>query len=90
MADEDKTPATETDAETPADVGFEVEDERLSKALKRYDRTRAGAPGAEFGHDQTYRPGYHQGGVRFGFFHDHDKPDGDKPKPPEDEPGGEG
>jgi hypothetical protein len=46
MADEDKTPAAEADAETPTDVGFEVEDERLSQALKRYDRTRAGAPGA--------------------------------------------
>ncbi|THD62607.1 hypothetical protein [Phenylobacterium sp.] len=64
-------------AGTPDDVSFEVEDERLDKALKRKERERAGAPGAEFGHDQTYRPGYHQGGVRFGFFH-HDEPK-DKP-----------
>lgn len=72
MADRDDHPIS--DAETAADAGFEVEDERLEKALKRYDRARAGSKGAEFGHDQTYSPGYHQGGVRFGFFHDNEAP----------------
>jgi hypothetical protein len=77
MADHEPNP--DAAADTPADAGFEVEDERLNKALKRNERARAGSPGAEFGHDQTYRPGYHQGGVRFGFFHDHDERRKDKP-----------
>jgi hypothetical protein len=86
MVDREHRPAGEAGPDAPADDGFEVEDERLNKALKRYDRTRAGSPGAEFGHDQTYRPGYHQGGVRFGFFHDADEKtapaDAPKDKPP--------
>lgn len=64
------------DREDPPAAGgeFDAQDAKLDKALKRNDRDRAGSPGAEFGHDQTYRPGYHQGGVRFGFFHDNDEP----------------
>lgn len=77
----DREHAPEAGAETSDDPGFEVEDARLNKALQRNARERAGSPGAEFGHDQTYRPGYHQGGVRFGFFHDYDEPSPLKPKP---------
>jgi hypothetical protein len=80
MADKEHDPGAA--AETPTEPEFEVEDARLNKALKRNERERAGSPGAEFGHDQTYRPGYHQGGVRFGFFHDYDEP-----KPPKRKPG---
>jgi len=58
-------------AETP---DFEVEDARLSKALRRIERERAGHRGAEFGHDENYTPGYHEGGVRFGFFSGKDHP----------------
>jgi hypothetical protein len=79
----DHEPTEEAAAPAPDEASFEVEDERLNKALKRNERERAGAPGAEFGHDQTYRPGYHQGGLRFGFFHD------DAPKAPaKDKSGG--
>jgi hypothetical protein len=40
---------------------------QLDDALKRYD-TRYGRVHVDYGHDQNYRPGYHEGGSRFGFF----------------------
>jgi len=60
--------------ETP---DFEVEDARLGKALRHVERERAGRRGAEFGHDENYTPGIHEGGTRFGFFNG-----GDHPTPP--------
>ena len=50
------------------DPGFEAMDVRLNKGLTKIHRERAGSKGDEFGHDQTYTPGYHEGGSRFGFF----------------------
>lgn len=47
---------------------FEADDERLRAELERYERTRGRFGPAEFGHDENYRPGYHLGGTRFGFF----------------------
>ena len=52
---------------TGGDPGFRVEDARLNAALDRYERERGGRR-ADYGHDQNYLPGYHEGGSRFGFF----------------------
>jgi hypothetical protein len=60
-------PATPEDPSFDAPT-FEAHDARLDRELRRFDRIRAGSKGAEFGHDETYVPGYHQGGTRFGFF----------------------
>lgn len=49
------------------DRGFRAEDGRLSADMKRYN-ARFGGVRVEYGHDQNYRPGYHAGGSRFGFF----------------------
>jgi hypothetical protein len=62
-----------------ADDSFEAHDARLNKELRRFDRARAGSPGAEVPHDENYAPGYHDGGVRFGFFSGKDTPEGKKP-----------
>ena len=43
------------------------EDARLTGELGRFDRAR-GPRRPDFGHDENYRPGYHAGGTRFGFF----------------------
>jgi hypothetical protein len=53
---------------TTDDPSFDAHDARLDRELRRFDRMRAGSKGAEFGHDETYVPGYHEGGTRFGFF----------------------
>ena len=50
------------------DPGFRAEDARLNAELNRYDRQRGRPARVEYGHDQNYRPGYHAGGSRFGFF----------------------
>ena len=47
---------------------FEADDARLNADLDRYERTRPQLGPAQYGHDENYRPGYHQGGTRFGFF----------------------
>jgi hypothetical protein len=66
------------------DGGFAADDARLARELKRSDRERAGDRGAEYGHDQNYRPGYHEGGARFGFFNGKDDATPGPPaKPPE-------
>jgi hypothetical protein len=49
------------------DPVFRAEDARLNAALERQERVR-GVRRPEYGHDQNYRPGYHEGGSRFGFF----------------------
>lgn len=54
------------------DGGFAADDAHLRRELERAERERAGDPGAEFDHDQNYRPGYHEGGARFGFFNSKD------------------
>jgi len=51
-----------------ADPGFQVEDARLGAALKRHERERSRTRPADYGHDGNFRPGYHEGGSRFGFF----------------------
>lgn len=43
------------------------EDARLTSDLRRFERAR-GSRRPDFGHDENYRPGYHEGGTRFGFF----------------------
>jgi hypothetical protein len=43
------------------------EDARLTDDLRRFERAR-GPRRPDFGHDENYRPGYHEGGTRFGFF----------------------
>jgi hypothetical protein len=43
------------------------DDARLTAEFSRFDRTR-GPRRPDFGHDENYRPGYHEGGTRFGFF----------------------
>jgi len=50
------------------DPVFRAEDARLDAALRREERARGGGRRPEYGHDQNYRPGYHEGGSRFGFF----------------------
>jgi hypothetical protein len=43
-------------------------------------------PRVDYPHDENYRPGYHEGGTRFGFFNGWDstapKPPAKAPKPP--------
>jgi len=51
-----------------SDPAFRAEDARLNAALDRHDRERGRARRPDYGHDQNYRPGYHEGGSRFGFF----------------------
>ena len=53
------------------DPQFRAQDARLRSELSQYERERRRVRN-EFGHDQNYRPGYHEGGTRFGFFHDFD------------------
>jgi len=50
------------------DPGFRAEDARLNAALNRQDREPGRIRQPDYGHDQNYRPGYHEGGSRFGFF----------------------
>ena len=73
-------PATPEDPSFDA-PSFEAHDARLNRELRRFDRMRAGSKGAEFGHDETYVPGYHEGGTRFGFFNlrSPGKPESKKP-----------
>jgi len=52
---------------TYAGRSFRSEDQRLSAEMKRYN-ARFGPVHVDYGHDQNYRPGYHEGGSRFGFF----------------------
>lgn len=59
-------------AKAAEDISFEARGARLKAELARYDRARAGCRGFEYGHDESYTPGYHQGGVRFGFFNGHE------------------
>lgn len=47
---------------------FETDEERLNAELERYERSRRRFGPAEYDHDENYRPGYHLGGSRFGFF----------------------
>lgn len=47
---------------------FEAEDARLNRDLDRYERERRRFGPEQYGHDENYRPGYHMGGTRFGFF----------------------
>jgi hypothetical protein len=44
-----------------------ADDARLASDLRRFERRR-GLRRADYGHDENYRPGYHEGGTRFGFF----------------------
>jgi hypothetical protein len=60
------------EADTRNTESFEAHDARLAAELKRYGQARAGSRGFEFGHDESYQPGYHDGGVRFGFFNEKD------------------
>ncbi|MFI4966784.1 MAG: hypothetical protein ACHP9T_15630 [Caulobacterales bacterium] len=50
------------------DAGFRADQARLNADLNRYDRQRGRPVRVQYGHDQNYRPGYHEGGSRFGFF----------------------
>lgn len=50
------------------EAGFRAEQARLEAALARQERERGRPRAPEYGHDQNYRPGYHEGGSRFGFF----------------------
>jgi hypothetical protein len=75
------------DPTSPSDETFEARDARLNKEMSGFDRARAGSKGAEFPHDETYTPGYHQGGTRFGFFNGRDEP---KAPPKDDKGGGKG
>lgn len=68
MPDRYDKPARGDDRRSFADMTFEAEDARLNAALERYERGRPRFGPAEYGHDENYRPGYHQGGTRFGFF----------------------
>ena len=47
---------------------FEADDARLNHELDRYERSRRRFGPEQYGHDENYRPGYHLGGTRFGFF----------------------
>jgi hypothetical protein len=70
---------------TPA---FDAQDKNLNEELAAVDRARAGSKGAEYGHDETYAPGYHQGGTRFGFFDGHDSAKPPAPGPAKDDKDG--
>jgi hypothetical protein len=37
--------------------------------------TPTGPNRVDYPHDENYRPGYHEGGSRFGFFNGHDDAD---------------
>lgn len=50
-----------------SDARARADDARLSAELGRFERSR-GMRRADYGHDENYRPGYHEGGTRFGFF----------------------
>jgi hypothetical protein len=67
---------------------FEADDARLNAELDRYERTRSRFGPEEYGHDENYRPGYHLGGTRFGFFGGpHDADHGPRPQPTDYGPG---
>jgi hypothetical protein len=51
---------------------FRSEDAHLKADLSRYAREQNRIAPPEYGHDQNYRPGYHEGGSRFGFFRSDD------------------
>ena len=76
------------EAPAPAEPIFEVDSPpedgvlRLARELRRFDRARAGARGAEFPHDESYAPGYHEGGTRFGFFSGNDETESPSNTPP--------
>jgi hypothetical protein len=70
------------DIQEVADISFEDHDARLNRELRRFDRDRAGHLGAEFPHDESYAPGYHAGGVRFGFFSLKGEPAAEPPAAP--------
>ena len=66
---QEREPNLRTRPENPSfgGVGFVADDARLGAELDQYDRQRRfGRP--EYTHEQNYRPGYHEGGARFGFF----------------------
>ncbi len=65
-------PGADGDPKLPDDETFEARDARLAKEMSGFDRERAGSKGAEFPHDENYKPGYHEGGTRFGFFNGKD------------------
>ena len=50
-----------------SDPRARAEDARLTADLRRFERSR-GLRRPDYGHDENYRPGYHEGGTRFGFF----------------------
>lgn len=68
MAHRYDNPAIRDERRAFSDMTFEAEDARLNAALEHYERNRPGFGGAEYGRDENYRPGYHRGGSRFGFF----------------------
>jgi hypothetical protein len=78
------------DPKTPEDASFEANDTRLNKELGRFDRARAGSKGAEYGHDENYAPGYHEGGARFGFFNNQGEPKTPAPGPAKGDKGDKG
>jgi hypothetical protein len=79
------------DPKPPEDATFDAHDARLNRELDRFRRLRAGSKGAEFPHDESYTPGYHQGGTRFGFFNGAAaEPLGVKPPTKNDKGGGKG
>jgi hypothetical protein len=49
------------------DAGFRAEDAHLKADLRSFG-AHWGRTHLDYGHDQNYRPGYHEGGTRFGFF----------------------
>jgi hypothetical protein len=72
------------------DLTFDAHDARLNRELDRFGRMRAGCKGEEFPHDESYTPGYHQGGTRFGFFNSgaNVKPPAAMPPPAKDDKAG--
>lgn len=66
--DQGGPPRTGPEGRSFSDPGFRAEDARLDAALNRQERERGRMRRPEYGHDQNYRPGYHEGGSRFGFF----------------------
>ncbi|MGZ3377249.1 MAG: hypothetical protein ACXU8S_11680 [Phenylobacterium sp.] len=74
------TPPTDGDPKPSDEETFDASDAKLNQRMSGFDRERAGSKGAEFPHDENYKPGYHEGGTRFGFFNGRD--DAKAPKKP--------
>jgi hypothetical protein len=65
-ADGRSPPAPRTGARS-APSGRRAEDAHLKADLRSFG-AHWGRTHLDYGHDQNYRPGYHEGGTRFGFF----------------------